>query len=217
MRSGLVLNTEETDALWLQGHDFVGLLVCWVGYASSATFSRPLELIFRHRCIILVIGESALSDLHINLSSVVGGEDTHRILLEIKHWCLCRRSIKQVSQVLDADEHSHSVERQQVDLQVTVEIRHIDLGGGALRTNLVLAAQRSCNKESDWFVDSELDPALQRLLRLEVEELEEVASVDLDTHSLWSLCLVQSFTDATTIVMLKSAILQELNAAVGKH
>jgi hypothetical protein len=103
-----------------------------------------------------------------------------------------------------------------VDLQVAIELWHSHSRSRALLTKLVLTVLSGSNEQDDRLIDSELDLALDRLILPIVEQLKEVARVNLDADAV-CICLIEGFAHAALIVMVQSAVLHQLDAAIGEN
>ena len=157
MLLGAKLNAEHTDALRLQSHDFIRGLVGRVSHRARTIFSGPHELILCHLLVVLVVSQTALSYLDISIAAVVRRVHALDVLLQIKHWGLSGSCIEEVSHVFDADKHLHAVKRNQVDLEVTIEVGNLGLTHWARIAELSRAFS---NVEVDRLINCKLNLAL---------------------------------------------------------
>ena len=152
----------HADTLGLEGHDGVDLLVGGVGSGRRATDRGPGELFLGHLFVVLVVRQGSLHDLDASLlACILGSEEVMSVLLQIEHRGLSRGSVEEVSHVLDANKNLVSVHREEVDLEVAIEVSNWSGGAKGSFSFRKLFTLSLGNEEGNRFVDRELHLTLR--------------------------------------------------------
>ena len=145
---------------------------------------------------------------------VLGSVEIKAVLLKVKHGGLGWGAIEQVSQVFKSDEDLVSILREEVDLEVAIELSNIDFRGGNTLSERV--SEGLCHEESNRLIDLELHLALLGGNFSVIEELNEVAGIDLNALTI-SVGLVEGLAYTTAIIVQQTPVLHDLNDSVGEY
>ena len=136
------------------------------------------------------------------------------VLLEVEHGGLGWGTIKQISQVFKSDEDLISCLREEMDLKVAIKLSNIDFRSGNALSESV--SKGLCHEESNRFIDLELHLALLGGNFSVVEELNEVAGVDLDAHFV-RVFLIKRLTNTTAIIVQETPVLHDLDDTIREN
>ena len=145
---------------------------------------------------------------------VLGGIKIKAVLLKVEHGGRSWGAIEQVSQVLKSDKNHRCFHWEEVDLEVAIEFSDLNFRDGSIsRDSITLSFG---NEECNRFVNLELHFALLGGNFSVVEELNEVAGVDLNAL-INSVGLVEGLAYTTAIIVQETPVLHDLNDSVGEY
>ena len=195
----------------MESDDGVLLLILRVSDRARTSSGWPAELILNHVIIVLVVRQGALSDLDSGRSGrVLRLVKILSILGNVEHWGLSRRTIEQVREVLKADEDRVLGLGEKMNLEIAIEVLNWCCGSSRCRAKCVSSLG---DKEGDWFINSELNLALHRILLGVVEELHVVPSVNLDTPVV-RVGFIQGLANTAPVIVQETSVLHDFDAAI---